>query len=141
MEHDAFDAWLIWSIAVIAIGLPVLILICASSIPVDRMNYASLHVAAGRGEFLVPILIMCAEAIRRWTREIKVKGNSCMIAFKVTACLMCASAGIICMTAAIISATTEATQMTGRSITEITLACIMVGVIFGTAGVVAKPRS
>jgi hypothetical protein len=136
-QHSAFDAWLIWSIAVIAIGLPTLFLICVGSVPVDRLDYVDLHVAAGRGEFLVPILIMCAESIRRWTRE--VKGGLRIIALKVIACLCCALAGTVCMTAAIISAMAAATPTTGRSLTTITLACVTVGVIFGTAGVIARP--
>lgn len=146
MEHESFDAWLIWSIAVIAIGFPVFVLICVSSIPVDELDCASLRIAASHGEFLVPILIMCAESIRRWVREVKTKASSYMTAFKAIACLMCASAGAVCMTAAIISATTSAAttkamQMTGQSITEITLACVIVGLIFGTAGVIAGPRT
>jgi len=135
-EHGIFDAWLIWSIAVLAILLPAIFLVCVSSIPAGRLNYADLHVAAGRGEFLVPVLIMCAEAIRRWTREIN--GGSAVMAFKITASVLCAFSGIICMTAAIISATTAATPMTDRSLIVITQACVIVGGIFGTAGVVAR---
>jgi hypothetical protein len=136
-RHSAFDAWLIWSIAVIAIGFPALFLICVSSIPAGKLDFADLHVAVGRGEFLVPVLIMCAESIRRWTRE--VKGGLRVLVFQIIAGVGCALAGIVCMTAAIISAMAAATPMTGRSLTTITVACIVVGGMFGTAGVVIKP--
>lgn len=133
-QHGAFDAWLIWSIAVIAIGLPALFLICVSSIPVYRVDYGDLRIAAYRGEFLVPVLIMCAESIRRWTRE--VKGGSRIILYKIVANLLCAIAGVICMTAAIISVTAPPTSLTGKSLTVITVTSMLVGLIFGTMGVI-----
>ena len=135
-QHGAFDAWLIWSIAVIAIGLPALFLICVSSIPAYRIDCGDLHIAASRGEFLVPVLIMCAESIRRWTRE--VKGGSRIILYKTVANLLCAIAGIICMTAAIISVTAPPTSLTGKSLTVITITSMLVGLIFGTIGVIVN---
>jgi hypothetical protein len=135
-EHGTFDAWLIWSIAVIAIGLPVIFLICASSIPTDTIDNHDLTTAAGRGEFLVPVLILCAEAIRRWTRE--VKGGRLVTALKVCASVFCGLAGIVCMTAAIMSATTAATTQTASSLTAITVSGVIVGGVFGTFGVMAR---
>jgi hypothetical protein len=56
------DAWLIWLVAFVAILLPALVLVIVSSIPADRLDFHDVRIATGRGEFLVPILILCAES-------------------------------------------------------------------------------
>ena len=132
-DSNILDAWLIWLIAIGAIILPVIVLICASSIPSGRLDMTDLHTATGRGDFLVPVLIMCTEAIRRWTRE--VSGGWLIRTGQILTWALCLPGAIVCFTATVIAATGATTAATSRSLVTITIGGTIIAAIFGTAGV------
>jgi hypothetical protein len=134
------DAWLIWLIAIVAIGLPMIVLVCVSSIPVGRLDFGDLRTALGRGEFLVPVLIMHAETVRRWTREVPCP-NLYWREGQVVACLVCVLAALVCFAATVIAAVDPVTRASSRSLETITLYGLFAALVFGTVAVVAKPGS
>src|SRR5208283_6024945 len=66
-EHDR---WLVWLLPILAILLPVVVLLVTYSIPRDAITWHEVNVAIQRGDFLVPVFILCVEAIRRWWRDV-----------------------------------------------------------------------
>lgn len=124
------DPWFVWLLALAAIALPVVVLLCVGSIPLDRVTWVDVGTAARRGDFLVPVLILCAEAIRRWCREVKC--GHFLIIVRIFAVGMCGLAGAICFSATVIAANVEVTRAVGDSLVTITWSCLVAASVFGT---------
>lgn len=131
------DVWG-WWIALGAIGLPLLVLLVTSSIPRDQVSLFALRQSVRRGDFLVPIMIMCVEAIRRWCREVEC--GSILRYVRLAAVFLCASSAVICLIALAFTASVGLTAESGRSISTITVGCFVAALVFGTAAVWASTR-
>jgi hypothetical protein len=128
-------AGLIYVIALSAIALPAVVLLCVSSIPAGRIDFADLRTGAGRGEFLIPVIILCAEAVHCWTLEVRVKSEFSRW-FRQVACLTCILTGIVCFAATVIAAATANTAATSRSLVGITIYSIVIGAALGLAALI-----
>jgi len=130
------DYWMPWLIALCAIVLPGLVLVLADSIPRDTLVLTEVKVSVQRGDFLIPVLILCLDTIRRWWRE--VEQLRFLKTIRGTATFMCGAAALVCLIATTTAATVAVTPDTGKSITNITVACLVVAVAFGTLAVAAS---
>ena len=132
------DAWFVWLLALAAIILPAIVLLCVGSIPLDRVTTGDLSTAARRGDFLVPVLILCVETIRRWCRDVHC--GRILRYVRITAVAACGLAGSICFSATVIATKTEITPAVGESLTTITWWCLVTALLFGTWGVAASRK-
>jgi hypothetical protein len=133
------DVWFVWLLAIGAIAIPVIVLVCVSSIPRDTLAWHAVSVSMQRGDFLVPVMLLCAETIRRWWREVKA-GRAILRYVRTVATLACGTAAFICVVAMTTAATIPITPRTGNSIAEITAGGLMVALLLGTAAVSASLR-
>jgi hypothetical protein len=99
------------------------------------LAWHEVDVAVQRGDFLVPVMILCAETVRRWWRE--VEPGMILKVFRVLATIACTAAAFVCVVATTTAASVAITAQTGRSIATITASCLVVAVIFGTMAVAA----
>jgi hypothetical protein len=132
------DPWSVWLLALAAIMVPVVVLLCVGSIPVDRVAVGDLSTAARRGDFLVPVLILCAETIRRWCRDVHC--GRILRFVRIFAVTTCGLAGSICFSATVIAAKVDITPAVGASLITITWWCLVVALVFGTWAVAASCR-
>ena len=140
-RFDKVKHWLPWVLPLLAVGLPLLGFSVAASIPDFALRAGGAGTSLGRGDFLIPVLILCMEAIRRWLFE--VKGGPVLSFFGVVASLICVLAVAVCMYA-FADATSLPTPTTdsARSVDAITWFCLAAGVITGTMAVIAtRPKS
>jgi hypothetical protein len=137
-KRPGADPWSVWLLALAAIIVPVIVLLCVGSIPVDRVAVGSLSTAARRGDFLVPVLILCAETIRRWCREVRC--GRILRFVRILAVASCGLAGSICFSATVIAAKVDVTPAIGASLITITWWCLVVALVFGTWAVAASCR-
>jgi hypothetical protein len=131
---------LIYTIALNAIVVPGVLLFMLSSIPANRFDVADLRAAAGRGEFLIPVMILCAEAIRCWTYEYEPEKESGR-AFRKVACVTCVITGAVCFAGAVIAAALPQTPPTERSLVTVTIYAMYVAALAGFIGVCAAQGS
>ena len=132
------DNWFVWLLELAAIAVPVLVLLCADSIPKDHVTWAKVAVSVDRGDFLVPVLILCVDTVRRWWHEARHR-----LIFKIVrwvATIGCSAAAIVCLIAMTTAANVKVTAETGRSITIITEWWMAAAIAFGTAGVISSNR-
>ena len=114
-----------------------IVLACVGSIPAGKLDLHDVRTAAGRGEFLVPVLIMLAETVRRWTREVACP-NRFWRGGQITACIVSAFLACICFAATVLAAVDRVTAASSRSIDAITFVSLAVALIFGTVAVSAR---
>jgi hypothetical protein len=126
--------WLIYAIAFSAIALPALVLVCVSSIPAGHVEFRDLRTGAGRGEFLIPVLILCAESVRCWLTE--VTGGAIIRFVRLTGCAICFVTGVVCFAATVIAAATAATAASSRSLVGITIVSMIIAAAFGLAALI-----
>lgn len=65
-DHHLFFHWLPWVLPLAAIALPEVILIIVGTGVAGRMSVTFAARAVSRGDLLIPVIIVCAEAFRRW---------------------------------------------------------------------------
>jgi hypothetical protein len=133
--RPAQRAWLLYVIALSAIALPALVLVCVSSIPAGRFDTADLRTGAGRGDFLIPVLILCAEAVRCWMLEVRRAGLIGKVC-RPLAFALCTVTGIVCFAATVIAAATPATPATTRSVEAITIGSMGIAALFGLTALI-----
>lgn len=136
-KDTKLDAWLIWLIAIVAIVLPVIALACVSSIPAGRFDFDDVSTAVDRGDFLIPVLIMHAETVRRWTREVACPDRYWR-AGRILACTLSSLAACVCFAATVITAVDPVTGASSRSVEGITFAALAGALVFGSAAVIAR---
>lgn len=132
------DHWFVWLLALGTVAVPIVVLVCADSIPRDRLVWHQAGVAVQRGDFLVPVMVLCAETVRRWWRE--VEPGTILKILRILATVACTAAAFVCVVATTTAASGAITPQTGRSITTITAGCLVVVVVFGTMAVAAAGR-
>ncbi len=86
-----------------------------------------------RGDFLVPVLILSIDTMRRWLREVEC-GRFLRIV-KLIACGLCIGTAFICLVATSQAASMAVTAQAGRAIEQITMTCMVVPISFGTFAV------
>jgi hypothetical protein len=128
------DRWLVWILAIVSIAAPVILLLCAYSIPKADMSWYGVLLAVRRGNFLMPAMLLCAETVRCWWSEAKVKRRSWGWV-RITATFTCTVAVVICISATTIASLVPAKPEVGLSITIITSGSLSAALVFGTAAV------
>ena len=122
-------------IALLAIGVPVLALVGWFSIPASRFNGHYADVAVQQGDLLVPVLILCLEALRRWIWE--VKGGAWWIKIgRFVAPAWCALVAFGCVIGFFYATAEKSSADSGRSIAVITLVSLASAAILGTCAVI-----
>jgi hypothetical protein len=129
------DDWFVWVLALASLAVPAIILVCVDSIPKDTIAWHEVNVSVDRGDFLIPIMALCVETIRRWWRDVELQH---MRSARVLATFFCAAASLICLIATTTAASLPVTPQTGSSIATITCSCLVIGISFGTAAVSAS---
>lgn len=89
----------------------------------------------------MPVLILCAESIRRWTREVSA-GRFTRV-FRVIGCFICFMGGLVCFAASVIAATTPVNAITpsiSKSDGYITYGALAAAAFVGTIAVMAKVK-
>jgi hypothetical protein len=129
--HDGeHDRWLDWLLPILAILLPVIVLLVTYSIPRDAVVGHEVGVSMQRGDFLVPVFILCVEAIRRWWRNVKCGRMLKMMRLGVT--VICGMAATVSLIATTTAASISISTASGRSISTITVSCFIVAATFST---------
>jgi hypothetical protein len=135
-DHWRTRHWMPWVLPLLAILLPVLEFVVTASIAAYAMRWGGTRAALGRGDFLIPVLILCLEAFRRWWLEVKWDG------WKRTAkwwfMTLCGTTGFVCYVAFQDASSHPVTPATTRSITAVTLGCLIVSLVLGTWAVVVS---
>lgn len=129
------DDWFTWVLALAALAVPAVVLVCVDSIPKDAVAWHEVSVSVDRGDFLIPAMALCVETIRRWWRDVDA---SRMRAIRIFATFVCAATGLVSVIATTTAASLPVTSQTGSSIAVITCSCLVVGVTFGTVAVGAS---
>jgi hypothetical protein len=110
------------------------VLVLVGSIPKGAPVGTNLDLSVRRGEFLVPVIILAAETIRRWCRDV-----TCTWWPWKTVRIIAVSLGglaiIVCLIAATEVASTQISRGTGNSMVMITILCSIVALAFGSLGV------
>lgn len=128
--------WLSWVLPLLAVLLPLLGFVVAASIPVDTMRWGEARTALGRGDFLIPVLLVCIDAVWRWCVEVKCGWRLGLVG--VFSCALCVAAGIVCLYSFSVASSLPVTAASTDSVTLITLTALIVG---GASGVVAVAAS
>jgi membrane protease YdiL (CAAX protease family) len=135
-DHRLILHWLPWVLPLLAIALPMLGFVVAASIPVFALRWGETSTALGRGDFLIPVLILCLEAIRHWWAEVKCGWR--MGTVRVFFSALCLGAVIICSDSFSVASSHAVTPASTKSVTMITLACFTIGLLAGTMAVLAS---
>ena len=133
------DKWLEWFLPVLAIALPAFILIVIPYALKHITTWGEVDLSAQRGDYLIPVLILCAETVRRWCREVKCRGRL-LRTVRFTAVSVCAFALVVCFASAIVAVEFTPTPASGRSLVTITAWCLIPSFVFGTFAVVAPQK-
>ena len=133
------DKWLEWFLPVLAIALPAFFLILIPFIQKHITTWGEVDLSAQRGDYLIPVLILCAETVRRWCRVVKCRGRL-MRTVRFTAVSVCAIALVVCFASAVVAVEFSPTPASGRSLVTITSWCLIPSFVFGTFAVAAPQR-
>lgn len=133
------EGWLEWVLPVLAIALPAFFLILIPFIRKNIMTWGEVDLSAQRGEYLIPVLILCAETVRRWCLDVKCRGRL-MRAARFAAVSVCAIALVICFVGAVVAVEYDPTPASSRSIVTITAWCLIPSFVFGTCAVMLSQR-
>jgi hypothetical protein len=127
------DAWLIWGVSLGAIAVPVIILLTIDSLQTDSWRWNGVAAAFDHGDFLVPVLILIADTIRRLWREAACSGWL-LVGFRILATIVCTVFCIACFAGIVVA--TETTSPTERTaVAQLTLSALVVALAFGTVAV------
>lgn len=135
-EYLLVRHWMPWLIPLLAIAFPMLYFIVAGSIPDAAWRWGEAPTSLGRGDFLIPVLILCLEAIRRWWSEVTCGWKMGIVRLFSTA--LCAGAVIVCSDSFSVAASHPVTAHSTKSVIVITWACFAVGLFAGTIAVWAS---
>jgi hypothetical protein len=70
-SHRIVRHWLPWIFPLMAIGLPLLCSVVAASMSAKMWTAQFAAESSGRGDLLIPALIVCVESLRRWSSDVK----------------------------------------------------------------------
>jgi hypothetical protein len=137
------EHWASWLVALSAIAVPVFVLLAWYSMAKANLVWSGVNVATRRGDFLVPVLILCVESVRRWwslddhtqSRRLRLRGDGHTVSMRLVRCSALTGsfiAGVLCFIATIYAASQPVTAESGDSIIVITGTCFVAGFAFGT---------
>jgi uncharacterized membrane protein len=133
--------WLSWALPVAAVVLPLLCFIVVVFGQAYKFGLGEGNVALGRGDFLIPVLILCVDAMLRWFFDVKYSRRR-MIAIGVVLCLLCFLVSLICGIAFIVVTSSPVTAASVKAEALITWTCFAVGGFAGlVAAVVSAPQT
>jgi len=133
--HSNGDNWWSWLITFLAIALPVLVLMGWFSIADFRVNGHYADAAIQRGDLLIPVLILCLEAVRRWCWEVK-GGARWLKISRVVAPIWCGFAAFACAVGFFYATVEKASANSDHSIALITLVSLGIAGVLGTFAVI-----
>jgi hypothetical protein len=116
-----------------AIILPGLVLLVTYSYPRGAISWHTVDVSVRRGDFLIPVLILCVESVRRWWREVKM--GTILWPFRIVATIGCGGAAVVCFAAMASAADSALTNAAGDSAINVTKWSLITGLVFGTLAV------
>ena len=125
--------WLSWILPLLAVLLPILGFVVAASIPVDTLRWGEARTALGRGDFLIPVLLVCIDAVWRWCVDVKCGWR--MGVLGVISCALCVAVGVVCLYSFSVASSLPVTTASTDSVTLITLTALVVGAIAGMIAV------
>jgi len=132
--------WMPWLIPLLAIALPMLYFIVAASIPAAAWRWGEASTSVGRGDFLIPVLILCLEAMRRWWYEVNCGWTMGIV--RITSSVLCLGSVVVCLDSFSVAASHVVTAHSTKSVAVITLGCFAVGFLSGTIAVwVSAPEA
>jgi hypothetical protein len=138
--HPQLRHWMSWILPLLAIGLPLVGFVVVASIPGAKLAFGGGTRSLGRGDFLIPVLILCLEAIRCWWAEVEC--GTMLAASRVFLSAACLFAVVIALYAFAVAANTSVTADSTKSIIVITAACFTTGLVSGTIAVaMSRPRA
>ena len=141
--HPAFkemgDRLLEWLLPILAIVLPATFLILIPFVQKNIVTWSNVSLSAKRGDYLIPVLILCAETVRRWCREVSCRGRILQVV-RFVAVSMCTVALLISFASSVALTEFTLTPASGRSIVTITAWCLIPSFVFGTIAVVLPPK-
>jgi hypothetical protein len=123
-SHRIARHWLPWILPLLAIALPLLCSIVAASMDARTWTAQSAAASSGRGDLLIPALIVCAESIRRWSYD--VTGGWVVATFAIFAILTCG--------AALITFSDAGIRTSAYIVNTVTWMSIASGFVTGTVG-------
>lgn len=132
-DHRTVRHWLPWVLPLMAIILPLACFAMASSVNVGTWTWGTSATSVGRGDLLIPALIVCAEALRRWWFE--VKGGYVVWALALAFTLLCGAAAIMCLVAFSDAASSSVAEHGSRIVGFVTWASFTSGFVAGTIAV------
>jgi hypothetical protein len=134
---NSWEGWLAISAATV---LPTTFVVCVYSIPKGTLSWQGVHILLGRGQLLIPAIILCLESARRWMRTVQPR-TRIVLSMRIIATLLSTISAIIGMTAFILSSTTALLPMVEKSIETITLSGLIIGLIFGVGATIMSRQA
>ena len=110
--------------------------VVAASIPAFAWRWGESSTALGRGDFLIPVLILCLEALRQWWSEVECGWKLGIV--RLVSSALCLGAVVICTDAFSVASSHPVTTDSTKSVTVITWACFTAALIAGTIAVTAS---
>lgn len=131
----AASQWPHWLITFVAIALPILVVLVRYSVPEFALTWHQVNVAIERGDFLVPVLILCLESIRCWCSEVTGTRRWTRVS-RLICSAWCGFAAVTCLIAMTYAASVGAvTANIGHSIEVITGSSFFTAAVLGTVAV------
>jgi hypothetical protein len=134
-EGSSSEHWWPWVLSLVAIALPIVFLLAWYSIDNFAFTWQQVNTSVRRGEFIVPVLILCLETIRRWCWVIK--GGKAITVARIAGSSLCILAAFLCLVAMNFVAKNpdKMPVKTGDSIALITISTFVIAAAFGTYAV------
>jgi hypothetical protein len=133
--------WLSWALPLAAVVLPLFCFFVVVLAQAYKLGLGEGNVALGRGDFLIPVLILCVDAMLRWFFDVKY-GRRWMVAIGVVCCLLCFLVALICGIAFVVATSSSVTDTSTKAEALITWTCFAVGGLAGlVAAVVTAPEA
>ena len=126
------DAWLVWAVSLGAIAVPVIVLFTLNCLHTDSWRWDGVANSFDRGDFLVPVLILAADTVRRMWREATCTGG--LAAFRILATFLCTVFCIACFAGVVVAAGTIG-AVEGTAIARLTIGALVIALVFGTVAV------
>ena len=123
------DAWFVYAVSLGAIAIPVITLFTINYLHTDHFRWDDVATSFDRGDFLVPVLILAADTIRRMWREASCAGL--LSGFRLLATVVCTVFCIACF-AGVVAATGTTTATERTALGQLTVSALVVGLVFGT---------
>jgi hypothetical protein len=138
---EVLSHWLSWALPVVAVVLPIFCFSVSASIPAASLTWGEGQTALGRGDFLIPVLILCGDAMLRWFFAVKYS-RRWLVTVGVVCCLVCFLAVVTCLIAFTVATSSLITPASTKAEASITWMCFLLGGFSGlVAAVMSAPKA